>query len=263
MMPRRAPSAALLAVLGVLSGALPAAAADVIHTNWDHLLKMYVSGEGLVNYRGAQREAAVLEQYLAQLADVDPALLTTDRDRLAFWINAFNACVVRGVMDAYPVRSVREVKGFFNKRTYRIAGQDRTLEDMADEARRPGDWRVHFAMVRASTGGPPLRTEAYMPLVLHSQLDSQMRRFLSDPARGVRVEERAKTLRVTKLFKWYAGDFVSGGKLSTETLLPVLRQGVERSVAESIRDGALTLKTFEYDWTLNEQPVASGSTTGD
>ena len=118
------PMAGLGAALGVwLLAAAPASAETIDHGVWDRLLRRYVS-EGLVDYHGLAAERPALEQYLTGLATVDVTKLSR-AEQLGVWINAYNACVIDGVLEHYPLRSVKDVTGFFDRRRYRVAGRDR------------------------------------------------------------------------------------------------------------------------------------------
>jgi len=108
---------ALLAAAGVP----PAAGAAVDHSTWDALLHRYVSVEGLVDYAAVADERAALDGYRRSLSGVDAAALPRS-EQLAFWINAYNACVFTGVLDHYPLKSVKQVNGFFDKARYPVGG---------------------------------------------------------------------------------------------------------------------------------------------
>ena len=210
----------------------------------------YVNGAGLVDYRALrERDRAALDGYLASLAEVDAARLPRE-EQLALWINAYNACVFAGVLDRYPVRSVKNVMGFFDRIRYQIAKGSLTLNEVEGRGRALGDWRVHFAVVCASSSCPFLRNEAYAPARLDAQLADQLRRFLTDPTRGLRAE--GDTLWVSKIFKWYAKDFIPSGPLAPQTLLPLIRSSLEPARAQAIQPQRLTLKFLDYDWSLNE-----------
>jgi len=255
---RWAVSASLLA----LYGALPIAAhATVDHTAWGLLLKRHVV-DGLVDYEGVRQDRATLDRYLASLQDVQPSQLGSREARLAFWINAYNANVVKGVLDHYlpapskarqagPITSVKEVKGFFNRIRYRVGGRELTLNEIEGEGRALDDWRIHFAVVCASSSCPLLRSEAYVPERLEAQLVDQTTRFLADASRGLRVEGRV--LWVSKIFQWYAKDFVPDGPLTAASLWAVI--GLYVSVEEALFRNAhlLMLKFLDYDWSLNVQ----------
>ncbi len=229
-----------------------AAQQTVDHAPWDGLMRRYVKG-GLVDYQGLQRERAVLDQYLAQLTGANPDALPSTQEKLAFWANAYNACVVKGVLDHYPLTSVKDVKGFFDGVRFPAGGQSLTLNQLEAKGRALGDWRIHFAVVCASSSCPILRAEAYVPERLEQQLTEQVGQFLRDPIRGLRVDEVKRMLWVSKIFKWYAKDFVRQGALTSETLLLVLHRYLDASVLEEAQRRPLALNFLEYDWTLNDQ----------
>ncbi|MBI3021053.1 MAG: DUF547 domain-containing protein [Candidatus Omnitrophica bacterium] len=224
----------------------------VDHSAWDAILKRYVNGAGLVNYAAVKEDRAALDGYLASVSTVDVTSLSRDA-RLAFWINAYNACVIKGVLDHYPVKSVKGIKGFFDAIRYPIAGASLTLNEIEARGRALGDWRIHMALVCASSSCPVLRNEAYVPERIDEQLGDQARRFLADPSRGLRFDEGGSVLWVSKIFTWYAKDFVPEGRLTAEALVPVIAPYLDPAQAQAIRDRKPKLKFLDYDWLLNDQ----------
>lgn len=239
----------------LLLGVSVAGAAEIDHAPWDGLLKQHVH-DGLVDYDGVQTRRQALNDYLAQLALVDAGGLPTQEAKLAFWINAYNACVFAGVLDHPGISSVKQVKGFFDGLRYQVAGQSLTLNQIEDHGRALGDWRIHVGVVCASTSCPPLRSEAYVPDRITDQLDEQARQFLKNARHGLRLED--KTLRLSQIFKWYAPDFVPSAngpfkRLTIETLLPVIRPWLDPGVAEQLERQPRPITYLEYDWSLNRR----------
>jgi hypothetical protein len=198
-----------------------------------------------------------LDAFLAGLAGVDPGALGRD-DRLAFWINAYNAVVVHFVLERYPgLRSVKEVDGFFDRLVYPVGGGPRTL-DAIEAAARELDPRVHFAVVCASTSCPDLRGEAYAGDRVDRQLAEQTAAFLADRAKGLRYDAEADTLYLSSIFKWYAGDFTGGSTVVAfvargrvvEWVLPHL---ADRRLAATLARRDPAVEYLDYDWTLNDR----------
>ena len=235
-------------------GVLHAAAAEppFDHARWDALLKRYVN-HGLVDYKGLQREREQLTQYIAQLKVANPAALPSQKEQLAFWINAYNAMVISGVLDHAPIKSVKEVKGFFDAIRYQVGGASLTLNEIEARGRALGDWRIHFAVVCASSSCPLLRSEAYVPDRLEAQLAEQTTQFLRDSSRGFRVEDAKRMLWVSKVFKWYAEDFVPKAPLTSDGLVAVLAPFLDPHAVQTLQQQKFTLKFLDYDWTLNSQ----------
>ena len=242
--------------LAIAGSSSVAAQSRVDHRAFNLLLRTYVTS-GLVDYRGFQAQRMELVGYLTSLEPVDPARFASREEQLAFWINAYNAFVIKAILDRYPLRSVKQIGGFFGGLRQPIAGRQLSLDDMEERARALGDWRMHIAVVCASSSCPPLRAEAYVPERLNEQLNEQVRTFLRDPQRGLRVE--GNTLWVSKIFDWYAADVVPPKqlgalrRLTAAKLVPVLIPHLAPEVAQSLQGRKLSLKFLPYDWALNDQ----------
>lgn len=225
---------------------------QVDHSQWDQLLKRHVI-QGLVDYQGLRGERGVLDQYLAQLKTADPTALPSEEAQLAFWINAYNASVIQGVLEAYPIKSVKDVRGFFDTIRYQVGGKSLTLNELEAKGRALGEWRMHFALVCASSSCPPLRSEAYVSDRLEAQLVEQAGQFLGDPTRGLRFDQPRGVLWVSRIFKWYATDFTPATRQPTvASLLPLLRPYLDPQLVEAIRQHDPPLNFLDYDWTLND-----------
>ena len=215
--------------------------------------------EGGVDYAGLKASPEDLETYLASLAAARPERLDLD-DALAFWSNAYNAVVLRHVLDRYPgIESVKEEAGFFDRLTFPVAGADRTLDEIESEGRKLGDPRIHFAVVCASTSCPDLPDEPFRGAVIDQQLHRVTAAFLADPDKGMRYEPDSGTLWLSSIFKWYAGDFTGGSTVvaffARGGVADWVRAQLPPEVAGEIGDSA-TVRYLEYDWGLNDRPVS-------
>lgn len=239
---------AWLAVLWL--AAAPASGASLVNRSVNHapfnaLLKRHVR-DGRVDYRGLAQDREALETYLASVAAAHPDYW--DRtDQLAFWLNAYNACALRSVLEQPSAHSVQEIKGFFDQRRCSVGSRDLTLQQIEAEAGKVGDWRVRVAAARPAVGGPWLRGEAYAADRLEAQLDEQARQFLADPVSGVRVKDNA--LWASAIFKERPKELVQG-RVTAETLLGLLRPWLP-PVFDRVNSTALQLKWIPFDWTLN------------
>jgi len=224
---------------------------------WDGLLHRY-GHRGGVDYRGLESERAKLSAFIEDLGTVDPSALDR-RDRLAFWINAYNSVVVDFVLERYPgIQSVRKVDGFFDRFKARVAGRQMTLDQIEARARSFGDPRVHFALVCASASCPDLRPEAYRGSDLEAQIEDQVKTFLANPEKGMRFDRSANTLYLSSIFKWYAGDFTGGSTIVAYFLrggvLDWVLQHLPSNQAAVIRAADPSITYLNYDWSLNDRP---------
>ncbi len=240
-------------------------------SDYDRLLRTYVNDNGWVEYAGLAREHAALNRFLEQLATVSPTGYRRNSDRLAFWVNSYNAFTLADALDTvYGKRhGVREVSGFFDKRKHAVGGEQLTLDEMEKRGRDLRDPRIHFAIVCASTSCPKLQRFAYSGEKVDSQLEQAAREFLADPNRGLRYDAGRNDLYVSPIFKWYAGDFTgSEGSLWARTkatvsgseLLDFIARYAPAAVAARIRQHPPTLHYFDYDWSLNSLDTHAAGT---
>lgn len=222
---------------------------------WDRVLATHVV-DGGVDYAALKRDRAGLDAYLSHLRKTDPAALPRD-ERLAFWINAYNAVVVHFVLQRYPgIESVRKVEGFFDELTFEVGGRELTLDQIESESRGM-DPRAHFAVVCASTSCPDLRGEAYVGPRIDAQLEEQTESFLADEEKGLRYDAEDNELYLSSIFKWYAGDFTGGSTVVAFFARGGVRDWVvehlgDRELARAIEDREPSVQYLEYDWSLND-----------
>ena len=222
----------------------------------DRVLRTHVA-DGRVNYK-ALKDDPLFERSVQRLAQVNPGTLKSQSERLAFWINVYNAFTLKLIVDHYPVASINDLhsgpglivstvigKTVWKVWKFRIHERNYTLDEVEHSILRPmGDYRIHAAINCASRGCPPLRSEAYTAEKLNEQLDDQMRRFLRPPY--ARYDSASNTLYVSKVFDWFAEDFEKQEPLPY-ALLPYLPENVNPKTAASAR-----IRTLDYDWNLNE-----------
>lgn len=197
-------------IQGVSNDTLP-----VGHALWDSLLHRHVQSDGFVNYKGMIADSAALNQYLARLSAAQPDSKNWTRaEKMAFWINAYNAFTVKLIVDHYPVGSIRDIKRgvpggktVWDKKFIRIDGKQYDLNKIEHGILRPDfkDARVHAAINCASYSCPVLRNEAFVAEKLEQQLDDAMRKFINDPLRN-RVS--GKKAEISEIFNWFQDDFV-------------------------------------------------------
>jgi hypothetical protein len=253
MMIRWTPTPGLLVLLPLLALAAapataPAPAPAPDPGPRDHILHANVH-EGLVDYQNIKaHDAGALKRYLAELAGVNPAALSRD-DRLAFYINLYNATMVQAVLDRYhPGYSPAEKDyAVFKAPLVSLHGKQISLNDLENNLIRKQfqEPRIHVALVCGARSCPPLLNRAYRGDDLEQTLAGNMRRFLNDPARN-RIDDQKHELHLSKIFDWYAGDF--GGK---DHLAAFITPYVHRDV------NGWPITFLDYDWTLNAAPTLS------
>ena len=238
------------------------------HAAFTPVLAAVVEGP-LVNYARLAADPAGLNRYIAALASTDPSALAAAGadERLAFWINAYNACMLKRVIEHYPIRkaggllrlknaaagrpanSVWQIGDVFTAAHCPVAGAERSQDEIEHEIIRPmGDPRIHFAINCAALSCPPLISRAYLPGTLGGQLDDRVRAFIGDPAHfDVAVTDGTPAVRVNRVLEWFNEDF--GGP---EGVLAFLAGYLDGAVRAALTHPDARLAFFDYDWTLND-----------
>jgi len=188
-----------------------------------------------------------LESYLATLSDIDPDQLTREH-ALAYWLNLYNAGALevaeQAAREGSP--SVLRVKGAFEDTTMTIAGEALSLDGIEHgKVRRFGDPRIHAALVCGAISCPTLRFEPFDGAAVEAQLDDQIRSFLAGGGSQL-VDD---TLRLSRIFLWYSGDFVRK--------MPAWRPATKKDLLQALREwlpagsqSARKITFMRYDWAL-------------
>ena len=222
------------------------------HERFDRVLQGYVDSKGQVNYTALKKSPKDLEAYLDQLAVTSPEDLPP-QEQLAFWINAYNALTIKGVIDHYPTTSVRKVKpygGFFARLKFQVGGDSYTLNDIEHRIIRTEylEPRIHFALVCASGGCPKLENRAFSPNTLDEQLDDATFNFINNSEK-VRLDRANRVLYLSKIFEWYEEDFED----THDTVIAFIADYLPETDATFIQQEDVAIRYFDYDWTLNDQ----------
>lgn len=254
-------------LFGILSLALlvwmSLTAAGFDHSAWDRVLKRYVNDIGEVDYAGLKANRKDLDEYIQILGEWSPAnrpeLFPTKTHELAYWMNAYNAFVMRGVVDHYPTRSVRDLGalyGFFRREDYTAGGKKISLLHLENVILRKkyDEPRIHFGIVCASISCPRLSREAFTAENLAEQLERLARQFINEH-RNLTINPRSNEVTLSAIFDWYRKDFEypngSGGQ--KHTLLDYVRRyasGEKRRALDNLKHPRI--KHYSYDWSIND-----------
>ena len=222
------------------------------HDLFDQVLQEHVDENGRVNYTKLKANPEKFEAYLDLVAAANPTEWSYN-EQLVFWINAYNALVIKGVINHYPITSVRKVKlfnGFFSRLKFQAAGKMYTLDQIEHGILREEfpDPRVHFALVCASSSCPPLQTRAFFPETIEESLETVTFNFIRNPEQ-VRIDRAKRRVHVSKIFKWYKDDFKEG----YDGVADFLADYLPAEDAEYLLSTDITFSYLDYDWTLNDQ----------
>jgi len=219
------------------------------HKGWNTLLNKHVDEAGNVDYKGFKSEEKALNEYLTVLSKNHPDNSWKRNDRLAFWINAYNAFTVKLIVKNYPVKSIKDLGGSIYKvntpwdiKFIKIGEEVYDLNNIEHGMIRKefSDPRIHFAVNCASVSCPKLRNEAYVGTTIEQQLEDQAKYFINNKVKNqIKSTKKAK---LSKIFRWYKGDFTSSGMSIVEYI---------NQYADVKLEADAKIEFLDYDWELN------------
>ncbi len=228
------------------------------------VLKKYVDARGYVNYDALAKDRADLDRYLTAIETTSPAnkpeLFPTQNDKLAYYINAYNAQTIKGVLARGPEKvsvwggGLFGIAFFTEDRVVLGGAKPTSLKALEDDVVRDGfkDPRIHAALNCASKGCPRLPQEAFEGELLDKQLDAGMTEFVGE-TRNVTVDDAAKTVTLSKIFDWFKKDFTkyeaTKGNASGNQIDYINRY--RGALPKLNRD--YKIKFFDYDKAVNRQ----------
>jgi uncharacterized protein YceK len=236
----------------------PIPADEFSHRLLSRVLEAHVSN-GVVNYPAIQMDDR-LPAYLAQLDRVDPNAFVTSNERLAFWINAYNAFAIKGILDHYsPVSYVGRYRYFIGQ-DYRVGGVAINLYDLERQVliKQFQEPRIHFAIVCASMSCPKLQPWAYEPDQLERRLDRVSREFINDPTRN-RFDRAQKVASLSMIFKWFDDDFT---RAAGSVLTYIIRYVNDPELVQDLMRSEYRIEYLDYDWSLNGIPLKEPAHAG-
>jgi len=226
-----------------------ATAAEPDWTEYAKVLQFVSSGEkhsvpvALVDY-AALKKSGLLEPVYQNISAFPVKSLSSNNEKLAFYINTYNILALKMVLDHWPLDSIKDVGYFLSpvwgKEAGFIDGESVSLDDIENrKIRTLGEARIHFAIVCASVSCPDLRNEPYTANKLHQQLNEQVQIFLGNDKKGLLLANNK--IEVSKIFKWFQDDFNKAG-------------GVEAFIRRYRSDLPVLAKFsgyIDYDWSVN------------
>jgi hypothetical protein len=260
-----------VAVLGVVPGALaPASHEAELRAEYDRVLDEYVR-DGLVYYRAVKSTRQGLDAYVQSLsAPIEPS--ASPEAQMAFWLNAYNALVLKTVVDHYPIatrstdypaHSIRQIPGAFDGIRHQVGGRGVTLNDIEQVQLAPfHDPRLYLALGRGAVGSGRLRSEAFDPARIDQQL-AEVAAECATRAQCFHLARAAGRVRVSAIFSWRSAAFIEVYDAEAPRTF-ARRSPIERSVIgfllpqlfdaerEYLAANTFKMEYMSFDWDLNE-----------
>ncbi len=210
------------------------------HTLWNTLSKKYINSKGDVNYKAFKKDETQLDTYLRDLARNSPKADWSKNEKLAYYINLYNAGTVKLILDNYPIKSIKDISKPWDKKWLQIADKTYSLGQIEHEIlRKMNEPRIHFAINCASFSCPKLSNEAYTASNTQAKLKQATIDFINDKSRNI---ISTKKIQLSEIFKWFKDDFTKNGTL-IEYIQPYSKIKI---------DSKAKINYLDYDWSLNE-----------
>lgn len=225
--------------------------------DYNFILKKYVKGDYFQYSKLAKNKEDLARfnrfmhwQGAAKVKDMSRS------EQIAFYINAYNSCCIKAIVDNYPVHTPKDVAGFFDKLKFNVAGEKLTVSQIEYDRLIANykDMRAHFAVVCADRGCLPLKPSAYTGKSLDKDLEAAARKFVKDE-RQFKVDKKTKVVQISKIFEWYGPKFLQDPKRPVKGDKPelYLTRWIDKGDRALLESGKYKLKIIEWDWTLNEK----------
>ena len=254
---------------------------DAFNLGFAALLKEYVNQQGLVNYSKMRRFRLELNEAVEKFANLPPEVYITwsQPEKIAFWINAYNICTLKGITDNYPIKpsrfmllfypanSVMHIQGLRDKTYFMIMGIQYTLGEIERDILlgRFEEPRALFAISYGTMSSPPLRQEPYLGKVLEKQFDRQIKNYFARPD-AFKIDEANRIVYLSPIFKMYPWHEESllkryGTNQLFRQQLPVdraalnlVKEYISPANAAFLKKREYSVEYIRYNWQLNEQP---------
>lgn len=223
--------------------------AQIDHSSWDELLKSHVKN-GKVDYKGFINDSDKLDSYLELISTNAPNKKWEKAEKLAYWINAYNAYTIKLIIDNYPLESIQDlhptikipgISTVWHKEFFQIGGEDCSLNEIEHKILRKqfDEPRIHFAINCASVSCPDLWNEAFVAEKIEEQLAERAKVFINDSTKN---KISNTSIEISRIFSWFKKDFTKKG-----SLISYLNRYAKVKISEDA-----DVDYMEYNWSLNE-----------
>ncbi len=268
---------ALIAFTAVESREVAPESTGFRYNIYGELLKTYIDDQGMVNYRGLKANRKPLDEFTQSMARFVPKIYDAwaNTEKIAFWINAYNALTLKAIVDQYPIKpsffksfvypanSIRQIPGVWDKITFSVLGRQITVDGIEHQILRAkfNEPRIHMALVCAAMGCPPLRNEPCIGGKLNVQLGDQSFKYLKNPGK-FRTYRTHDKVYLSPILDWFDQDFVwtygtdkgfVGFSDKEDAVLNFISRHIEPAEKVYLMKGSFSIESLKYHGSLNEK----------
>lgn len=218
---------------------LPSEAESQDYKVYNSLLKNHVDAKGNVNYKQLLKEKKSIDQVLSEWSKIKTSQLHP-KARLALYLNLYNLSTLKVILEHYPVKSIKDIKGgkIWDSAFIPLNGALISLNELENEFIRKAykEPRIHFLLNCGAKSCPPLYQEAFTEKNVDALMETRTQLFINDGRSNVIKQNQVK---LCKIFEWYKSDF---GDLIVF---------INKYSKAKVKNNAQIL-FLEYNWDLNQ-----------
>jgi len=225
----------------------------VDHASWDQILILNVTDNGMVDYEGVTRDVSVFYSYFRYLQKISPEEHWSKEEKLAYWLNVYNATAMKMILDEFPIGSINEIENPWKKKSFKSQDVRYSLDEIEhDILRKFNDPRIHFLLNCGSISSPRLWNRAYTSSNINIALEQRTIEFINDPQRN---QINSSVVKISELFKWYEDDFSAYGS----NVIEFINQYANVPIKENLKISDKNYLTYDWNLNLNDKktPISS------
>lgn len=237
---------------------------NYIYRDYAKSLKTIISNNGLVNYKTLLNNPKDLNQFIMSLESIQEEEYNfwSEKDRIAFWINIYNAFTLKTIIDNYPIIDLKKKQSLWKKKNFRIMGKRISLEEIKEEFlhKKYNEPKIFMALCDGTKGSGILRNEPYTGNKLTQQLNQQAQMFLTH-LNNFEIILNNSQINISPLFKRYSKDFIEnyatdkkykGLKESERAVMNFIEQYLPPEKRSYLYTKIFFINFNEYNWDLND-----------
>ncbi|MDO5980708.1 DUF547 domain-containing protein [Flavivirga spongiicola] len=211
-------------------------------TAYNEFLKDHVSSKGIVDFDKVLKNVDELNKITHYFSKISPNSGWSKSEKKAYWINFYNANIIKLLVEHYPIKSINYVQNAFSIKVIDYAGGKVSLDDIEHEIlRKLEDPRIHFALYSTAMSSPVLKRTAYKPESVERDLGLATSNFLNDLTKNKIGSSLSK---LSKTFQWYKDDFAN---------LNEMISFINKHSGGAKINAKTKIVYMDYDWNLHRK----------
>lgn len=172
------------------------------------LLKEFVK-DNSVDY-AALKKSPLLKESMKELAHISPAKMIDNKERLCYWLNAYNLIVIKEITDRFPITDLKQLGNDPTRRKFTVGGDKMSMQAIKIEKIEPmfndNFPEEIFLMCGGAIGHPWILDHPIVPDRIDKDMKEASYRWVCEPT-NVAFDKYKSRLDVGPYLQWHTGLF--------------------------------------------------------